>query len=169
MRQVFSRTSFFSHLWLKKDTMADKMTTGQRKEWAKLLFVKENLTQAEIAERVGVSRVTVNKWINAENWEHLKVSVTITKEEQLKNLYRQLAELNGKIAQREQGQRFPNAAEADTISKLANAIKKMETEVGLADITSVFADLLKWLRTYDAEQAKQVCPLLDAFVKSKLA
>ena len=84
------------------------MTTGQRKEWAKLLFVKENLTQAEIAERVGVSRVTVNKWINAENWEHLKVSVTITKEEQLKNLYRQLAELNGKIAQREQGQRFPN-------------------------------------------------------------
>ena len=86
-----------------------------------------------------------------------------------KNLYRQLAELNGKIAQREQGQRFPNAAEADTISKLANAIKKMETEVGLADITSVFADLLKWLRTYDAEQAKQVCPLLDAFVKSKLA
>lgn len=59
--------------------------------------------------------------------------------------------------------------EADTISKLANAIKKMETEVGLADITSVFADLLKWLRTYDAEQAKQVCPLLDAFVKSKLA
>ena len=80
-----------------------------------------------------------------------------------------LAELNGKIAQREQGERFPNAAEADTISKLANAIKKMETEVGLADITSVFADLLKWLRTYDAEQAKQVCPLLDAFVKSKLA
>ena len=86
-----------------------------------------------------------------------------------RNLYRQLAELNGKIAQREQGQRFPNAAEADTISTLANAIKKMETEVGLADITSVFADLLKWLRTYDAEQAKQVCPLLDAFVKSKLA
>ena len=60
--------------------MADKMTNEQRKEWAKLLFVKENLTQAEIAERVGVSRVTVNKWINTENWEHLKVSVTITKE-----------------------------------------------------------------------------------------
>ena len=33
------------------------MTTGQRKEWAKLLFVKENLTQAEIAERVGYVNV----------------------------------------------------------------------------------------------------------------
>ncbi|WP_337380818.1 helix-turn-helix domain-containing protein [Phocaeicola coprophilus] len=149
--------------------MADKMTNEQRKEWAKLLFVKENLTQAEIAERVGVSRVTVNKWINTENWEHLKVSVTITKEEQLKSLYRQLAELNDKIAEREPGERFANVKEADTISKLANAIKKMETEVGLADITSVFSDLLKWLRTYDTEQAKQICPVLDAYVKSKLA
>ena len=149
--------------------MADKMTNEQRKEWAKLLFVKENLTQAEIAERVGVSRVTVNKWINTENWEHLKVSVTITKEEQLKSLYRQLAELNDKIAEREPGERFANVKEADTISKLANAIKKMETEVGLADITSVFSDLLKWPRTYDTEQAKQICPVLDAYVKSKLA
>lgn len=149
--------------------MADRMTNEQRKEWAKLLYVKENLTQAEIAERVGVSRVTVNKWINSENWERLKVSLTITREEQLKSLYRQLTELNGAIAEREPGERFPNAGEADTISKLANAIKKMETEVGLADITSVFSDLLKWLRACDAERAKRICPLLDAYVKSKLA
>ena len=44
-----------------------------------------------------------------------------------------------------EGERFPNAAEADTISKLSNAIKKLETEVGLADIISVFSDLLKWV------------------------
>lgn len=148
--------------------MADLNIT-QKKEWAKLLYTKENLTQQEIAERVGVSRVTVNKWINAGNWEQLKVSITITREEQLKNMYRHLADLNAVIADRPPSERFPNPAEADTISKLANAIKKMETEVGLADITSVFADLLKWLRTYDAQQAKQICPVLDAFVKSKLA
>ena len=61
------------------------------------------------------------------------------------------------------------AAEADTISKLSNAIKKLETEVGLADIISVFSDLLKWVRTYDSTQAKEITPLLDAFVKSKLS
>lgn len=68
-----------------------------------------------------------------------------------------------------EGERFPNAAEADTISKLSNAIKKLETEVGLADIISVFSDLLKWVRTYDSTQAKEITPLLDAFVKSKLS
>ena len=44
--------------------MAD-LSNLQKKEWAKLLFTKENLTQQEIAERVGVSRVTINKWINS--------------------------------------------------------------------------------------------------------
>lgn len=103
------------------------------------------------------------------NWEQLKASITITREEQLKNLYRQLAELNNAIMGKPEGERFPNAAEADTISKLSNAIKKLETEVGLADIISVFSDLLKWVRTYDPTQAKEITPLLDAFVKSKLS
>ena len=56
-----------------------------------------------------------------------------------------------------------------TLSKLSNAIKKMETEVGLSDNISVFSDLLKWLRASDPTQAKEVTPLLDAFVKSKVS
>ena len=61
-----------------------ELTNEQKKDWAKMLYTKETLTQAEIAERVGVSRVTVNNWINKENWEQLKASVTITREEQLR-------------------------------------------------------------------------------------
>ena len=137
-----------------------ELTNEQKKAWAKTLYTRETLTQAEIAERVGVSRVTVNNWIGKGNWEQLKASITITREEQLKNLYRQLAELNNAIM---------GKPEADTISKLSNAIKKLETEVGLADIISVFSDLLKWVRTYDSTQAKEITPLLDAFVKSKLS
>ena len=41
--------------------MAD-LTNAQKKEWAKTLYLKENLTQQEIADRVGVSRVSVSNW-----------------------------------------------------------------------------------------------------------
>lgn len=146
-----------------------ELSIQQKKEWAKTLYLKENLTQLEIAERVGVSRVTVNNWINKNGWEMLRTSITITREEQLKSLYRQLAELNNAIMNQPEGKRFPNTAEADTISKLSNAIKKMETEVGLADIISVFSDLLKWVRAHDPERAREISPLLDAFVKSKIS
>lgn len=84
-----------------------ELSMQQKREWAKTLYLKENLTQQEIAERVGVSRITVNNWIGKNGWEMLKTSITITREEQLKSLYRQLAELNNAIMARPAGERFP--------------------------------------------------------------
>ena len=48
--------------------MAD-LTIKQKKEWAAMLYLKENLTQVEIAEKTGVSKVTINKWVKGEKWE----------------------------------------------------------------------------------------------------
>ena len=145
------------------------MSNTQKKEWAKLLYTKENLTQAEIADRVGVTRVTINKWVNTENWDMLKVSITMTNEEQLKNLYRQLAEIQKTILANPEGQRYATPSEADVIKKLSVSIKQLQTELGLSEITSVFAGFIQFLRTYEPKQAKEILPLLDAYVKSKLA
>ena len=57
-----------------------ELPNEQKKAWAKTLYTRETLTQAEIAERVGVSRVTVNIWIGKGNWVQLKGSITITRE-----------------------------------------------------------------------------------------
>lgn len=145
-----------------------ELTSRQKKDFAKSIYLGEDLTQEEIAERVGVKRQTVSRWIKEGNWERHKVSITITREEQLKNLYLQLSELNAAINKKPAGERFANAAESDTISKISNAIKKMETDVGLADILSVFKSFVKWLRTYDMARSKEIVPLLDAYIKSKL-
>lgn len=133
---------------------------------AKLLFVYENLTQKEIAERVGVSEVTICKWAKTEKWDSLKVSITITKEEQLKSLYRQLSAMNTAIADRDQ--KYATAAEADCISKLANAIDKMESDIGVSDIVSVGKKWLNWLRNFDLKKAQEITPLFDAFIKDNL-
>ena len=145
-----------------------ELTSRQKKDFAKSIYLGEDLTQEEIAERVGVKRQTVSRWIKEGNWERHKVSITITREEQLKNLYLQLSELNAAIAKKPEGERFANAAESDTISKISNAIKRMETDVGLADILSVFKSFVKWLRSYDISRSKEIVPLLDAYIKSKL-
>ena len=134
MRQVFSRTSFFSHLCLKKDTMADKMTTGQRKEWAKLLFVKENLTQAEIAERVGVSRVTVNKWVSDGGWDALRTAKSITRKELVAKIMKKADEKleNGDMS-------------ADEMAKLAASIEKIDKRTNATTIIEVLTSYNNWL------------------------
>ncbi|WP_108822011.1 DDE transposase family protein [Dysgonomonas sp. Marseille-P4361] len=144
------------------------LTNSQKKEWAKLLFTKENLTQLEIAERVEVRPATISKWVNSENWQLLKTSITITREEQLARLYQQLQLQQEKILERPIAERVATTAEADIITKLASAIQKLETETGLNDIISVSKQFLDWLRLSDLEKAKELTMYFDAFIKERL-
>lgn len=144
------------------------LNNAQKKEWAKTLYLRENLTQQEIADRVGVSRVSVSNWVRAGKWEEQKVGITLTRQEQVANLYRQVAEINRSIAARPEGERFATSKEADILGKLAAAISKMEQEVGIADKISVLTDLINWLRPVDLEKAKEITRLADAYIKDKL-
>ncbi len=147
--------------------MAD-LSRQQKKDYAKTLYLGERLTQDEIAERVGVSRVTVNRWINTEGWEQLRTSLTITKEEQIKSIYQQIKNLNDTILSREEGKRFATPAEADALNKYATTINKLESDVGLSDTVAVFRKFTAFLRINAHEELRRVLPLLDAFIKSHL-
>mgnify|MGYP000071331074 FL=1 len=147
--------------------MAD-LTNAQKKEWAKTLYLRENLTQQEIADRVGCSRVTVSNWVRTGKWEEQKVGITLTRQEQVGNLYRQVAEINRSIADRPEGERFATSKEADILGKLAAAISKMEQEIGIADTISVLTAFIEWLRPLDLEKAKDITRFADAYIKDKL-
>ncbi len=147
--------------------MAD-LTNAQKKEWAKTLYLRENLTQQEIADRVGCSRVTVSNWVRTGKWEEQKVGITLTRQEQVGNLYRQVAEINRSIADRPEGERFATSKEADILGKLAAAISKMEQEIGIADTISVLTAFIEWLRPLDLEKAKEITRFADAYIKDKL-
>nr|DAS50382.1 MAG TPA: Transcriptional regulator, contains sigma factor-related N-terminal domain [Caudoviricetes sp.] len=148
--------------------MTKDLSNTQKKEWAKTLYLKENLTQQEIADRVGVARVTVNRWIADGKWEKQKVGLTLTREEQVSNLYRQVAEINSKIAEKPEGERFANSTEADILGKLSAAIRKMENDIGIADVISVQTKFIEFLRPIDLEKAKEITQLSDSFIKSLL-
>ncbi|HBG39914.1 MAG TPA: DDE transposase family protein [Porphyromonadaceae bacterium] len=147
--------------------MAD-LTAKQKKDWARTLYLKENLTQQEISDRVGVSRQTVIRWMQKEKWEDLKTSFTLTREEQIRMLYRQVAEINKTISEKPEGERFATSKEADIIGKLAAAIDKMETDVGIKDMCEVGAKFKEWLRVFDLNKAKEFVVLFDAFVEDHL-
>ena len=130
--------------------------------------MKWTFTTGEFAKLCGVSKQTLCKWVKTEKWEELKASVSLTREEQLANLYRQVAEINKAIAGREEGERFATSKEADTINKLAAAIEKMEKETGIADIISVSKGILDWIRKTDTDKAKELSFYFDAYIKDRL-
>lgn len=142
----------------------------QRKyDHAKLLYTVEGVTvQKELAERVGVSPQTINKWVQNEAWESYRASVIITKEAELSRLYMQVTELNDFIMQKPQGQRFANSKEADAMVKLTGAIRQLETDTSVADTIEVLKNFINNIRQDNYEKAKEVTNLADIFIKSIL-
>jgi len=141
---------------------------SQKKDFAKLLYIKESLTQKEIAEKVGITEKTLSLWINKENWSQLKTSLVITKEEELRRIYIQINEINNSIETRENGQKFSSPKEADTISKLAAAARAMESDASLSDVIEVFKRFINWMRAIDLDKAKEIIVYQDAFIKTLL-
>lgn len=145
------------------------MKIAQKKEWAMHLFVKEQLTQKEIAARVDVREATVSSWVAKGGWRRMQQSVLATRATELANLYAQLAELNAAIRLRPEGERFANAKEADTLSKITSAIRSLETDTSIADIVDVFMKFNEYVRKVKFEAITDLVELEDAFIKSKLA
>jgi transcriptional regulator with XRE-family HTH domain len=73
---------------------------AQEREFARVLFLYENLSQKEIAERVGVQEKTLKDWIDRDGWRKLKQSLQTTREKNLKQFYEQMEWLNEQIATR---------------------------------------------------------------------
>lgn len=147
--------------------MGKELTNQQKKDWAKVIFLQENLTIQEIAAKVGVSRVTMGKWVKESNWEMYKAALTTTREEQIRNVYLQLAEINRSIAERKEN-KFPTPAEADTIKKLTAAINDMEKDFGVDIIIGVTKKLLTWMKKRSPEKADEMSYIIDEFIQEKL-
>lgn len=145
--------------------MTDDLKPTQRKEFARLIFLRENITQQEIADRVGVSRATVNKW--AKEWEGLKLNLLQTREERISSTLSQLDELDRSIASRRR-KRFPTTAEADIRRKLTADLEALEQDASVRDIYNVSRGLLDYIRRIDLERAKEISDYFDAYIKDRM-
>lgn len=133
-----------------------------------LLYLKENLTQQEIADKVGISRRALASWIKDGKWDDMKAGITMTRESQIMDLHRQVSEINKAIAEREDGKRFATPSESVTISKLATSIEKLEKDSGLKDLISAGTRFINYVRTIDIAKAKEIVVLWDNFIKTTL-
>lgn len=145
----------------------DKTTRARRREWAKSLYTRDNMTIIEIAEQVGVDRRTVGRWAKEEGWDNLRTGMLMTKQAQIANLYEGINQLNEQRLARPEGQRGWTSAEAASIAHISKTLERLEAESGIADIIDVFTGLLSWVRERDLSKAKELSLLLDEYVKYK--
>lgn len=139
----------------------NELTKEQKKEWAKTLYVKENLSQKEIADKVGVARQTINTW--AKEWGELKLNLIAAREERIIATLKMLENLDKSI-----GDNPPTSKEVDARRKLTADLNALQQDLGIAEICNVSREFLEWVRATELEKAKEFSMYFDGFVKSKL-
>ncbi|MGJ1327628.1 MULTISPECIES: terminase gpP N-terminus-related DNA-binding protein [Sphingobacterium] len=143
-----------------------KSELQEKREYAKLLFTKEKLTQKEIALRVQISQNTISKWATEDNWEAAQKSLMLTREEQLRQMMDELDILNNEIANG--GRKYATKEQAYIRDTLVQNINKLELEVSAYEVYNVAKKMIGHFRTIDLDKAKLLAEDFDGFIKTLL-
>lgn len=143
--------------------MAKDLQQNQRKDLACVYYI-QGLSQKEIADKIGVSRNTVSKWVQEEHWDTRRAAKAISRTELVRKMLR---DLDQKL---ESGDWT-----ADEIIKVASAIEKLDKQTNIVTIIEVFTAFNQWLVSrmqVDPELTPEVIKIIntyqDKFINEKL-
>lgn len=141
-----------------------KKTSGAAdgKEFAHALYMS-NATQGEIADKVGVSRQTVSKWINEGGWAQRRAAKNITRPELANRLLAAIAteidRLNEKENEAPDDEKGISAGVIDKLAKMAAIVERLDKQASVVDAIEVFIAFGKWCQ-YRATIDKELTPEL---------
>lgn len=139
-----------------------KAEIEKKKDLARALFLS-GLEQTEIADKVGVSRVTISKWCVADGWKEARAAKNITRPELVNKLLLTIDRLIQQVDKSED----PNLISSlgDKLSKLASVIQKLDKQANVVSAIEVFMAFSKWLEYRSATDPDVTPELIKAINK----
>ena len=157
--------AFFTYkMLLHLCVMKEGLTADERKEWAKQLYMTEDLSVKDISLKTGVDEADMRLWVKEDSWLGIKKTLLTSREFQLQQLYMLLEKINQKMKDSED----VNPKDVDIAVKYTAAIKNLDTGVDVPQIIEVAKLFTTWLRRKDLEFTKKVVTEFDAFIKHRL-
>lgn len=130
------------------------------------LYMQGGRTLEDVADLVGVNSSLAKRWSTEGNWAKLRASQAITPQKLLDNLYMMVHQIIEQVNNRKS--KIATTEEAKTIAQLADAVKKMQSDVGIVEICGVGTRFINWLKQVDLEKAKEVSGYFDGFIKDSV-
>ncbi len=140
----------------------------KKKSLARSLFMS-GMEMTEIADKVGVSRVTISKWCNADGWKEARAAKNITRSELTNKILLSI----DKLLEEANNSDDPAlvAGLADKLAKFSAVIEKLDKKANIIDAIDVFKAFSGWLEfraqtdpSITLELIQQVNHLQDMFI-----
>jgi transposase-like protein len=128
------------------------------------LYFQTNLTQAQIAERAGISTRTLYDWMKQGNWKTLKANSRLMPAQIVDDIYNHISHLNWKIKTRDFEDRYPSKEEAETLRKLISTIPKIKLNVSKGESAQAMVNFVSWLQTRNNDAAIFISDFIDEYL-----
>jgi hypothetical protein len=142
------------------------MTTKQKAEVAKTLYLTSDKTQKEICEIVGWPEKTFSSFKKKEKWGEQRETKTLSKQQIVTELHWQTLKM---LEAAKAEDRLLKSNEIDGIAKLTSSINKIESLATLETYIEVFEEYNKFLLSVDAAFARTNNNYQDVFIQRKIA
>lgn len=109
-----------------------KEELARKKRLAYTLYVDNGFEQKVIAEITGISERSITTWKKDGKWEDDRVEERMGFDKQRKRIKKHIDAVLDQIEQRLPPHNVPNSKEMDGINKMADAAKKLLTELSFA-------------------------------------
>jgi len=133
-----------------------KAELENKKQLGRSLYMS-GMEQQEIAERLGVSRVTISNWCTKEGWKEARAAKNITRPELVNKLLLTIDQLIENVYKSNDPTLIGSLA--DKLSKLSAVVEKLDKKANVVDAIEVFMAFNKWLQ-YNAEFDPEITPEL---------
>lgn len=140
-----------------------------KKEVAKTLYMSGSMDMADIADKVGVSRQTISRWVSAESWKEQRAAKNITRPQLVNKLLQSIDALLDNVIRSDDPATIGGIA--DKLSKFAATIEKLDKKANIVDTVDVFIAFQKWLefrstvdKTITPEFMRTLNALQDSYI-----
>lgn len=143
--------------------MAKSKEIEKKKEFAHILYMQGE-QQKVIAEKVGASTVSVNKWVKEGGWEAKRAAGNITRPELVNKLLVAVNKLLDQVA--ESDDPTVMAGLSDKLAKFASVIEKLDKKANVVDAIEVFMAFNKWIQfrqSFDPEVTPELIKAINKY------
>ena len=136
--------------------MKTRKELEEKKEYARLLFMQGD-TQKIIAEKTGISAVTINRWVAHGGWPEQRAAANITRPELGNKLLHTIDRLIEQVNESKDPEAFNSLG--DKLAKLSTTIERLDKKASVVDVIEVFMAFSKWLQ-YQSQFDDEITPEL---------
>ena len=143
--------------------MATKKEFEEKREYARLLFMQGE-TQKVIAEKVGVSAMTINKWVAENGWQEQRAAANITRPELVNKLLHTIDKLIEQVNESDDPEAM--AGLGDKLAKLSTTIERLDKKASIVDVIEVFMAFSKWMQfrmSFDDEITPELLKTINKY------